>query len=211
MNAANRRRQIAWVLLWLTPVMFAANQLAARIAPGIVEPYTLAFGRWLIAALVLLPFAWPQLSARRAALRREWPDFLVLGALGMLVCGAFVYIGGRTTTATNIGLLYGAVPVGIVLLARLLYREPVSVMQGAGIALCLAGLLAILAKGDAGALLALRFTTGDLWIGDVGFQSWEEIVGPRLAGRSRSTACSSRARQPFRAERCSRASCPCRD
>jgi drug/metabolite transporter (DMT)-like permease len=163
-SAAHRRRQLAWVLLWLTPAMFAANQLAARVAPGIVEPYALAFGRWLLAAMVLLPFAWPQLSARPAALRREWPDFLVLGALGMLVCGAFVYIGGRTTTATNIGLIYGAVPVGIVLLARVLYREAVSRVQAAGIALCLAGLLAILARGEAGILLALRFTSGDLWI-----------------------------------------------
>ena len=41
----------------------------------------------------------------------------------MWVCGAWVYIGGRTTPALNIGLIYAASPILVVALGRLLYAR----------------------------------------------------------------------------------------
>ena len=90
------RRRLAWLLLFLSPAFFAVNMLAARYAT-FVPPNALALGRWLLVALFLLPFVGPRLVRHRHALAREWPDLLMLGAIGMWVCGAWVYIGGRTT------------------------------------------------------------------------------------------------------------------
>ena len=45
---------------------------------------------------------------------REWKRYLVLGALGMWICGAWVYIGGCTTAAINISLICSIAPVLIV-------------------------------------------------------------------------------------------------
>ena len=45
------------LLFLLTPLLFAGNMLVARMIAGDVPPVTLAFLRWSIAALVLLPFA----------------------------------------------------------------------------------------------------------------------------------------------------------
>ncbi|MDE0780669.1 MAG: hypothetical protein OSB67_07940 [Alphaproteobacteria bacterium] len=42
--------------------------------------------------------------------RAEWRDLLVLCILGMGICGAFVYVGADTTSATNIGLIYASAP-----------------------------------------------------------------------------------------------------
>jgi drug/metabolite transporter (DMT)-like permease len=89
---------------------------------------------------------------------------LLLGALGMGVCGAFVYVAAATTTATNIGILYAASPVLIILLGRLLHGEHMAIHQLIGVALCLAGVLVILARADLGVLRGLRFTAGDLWV-----------------------------------------------
>jgi len=155
---------LAWFLLLLMPAMFATNHLVARTAPGLIEPQALTFGRWTIAAALLLPFGWRELLAQRAVLRREWPDLLVLGVLGMWFCGTFVYIGARTTQATNIGLVFGVVPVAIIAMSWLLYRESITGRQVAGIVICLGGLLAILAKGEVSRLMAVRFGIGDLWV-----------------------------------------------
>ena len=76
-----------------------------------------------------------------------WLITLVLGALGMWICGAWVYIGGRTTPALNIGLIYAASPILVVALGRLLYRERLTTGRLAGIVLCLAGVAAVFAKG----------------------------------------------------------------
>lgn len=157
------RRRLAWLLLFLSPAFFAVNMLAARYAT-FVPPNALALGRWFLVALFLLPFVGPRLVHHRHALAREWPDLLMLGAIGMWVCGAWVYIGGRTTPALNIGLIYAASPILVVALGRLLYAERLTAGRIAGIVLCLAGVAAVFAKGRFENLLAVRFTEGDLWI-----------------------------------------------
>jgi drug/metabolite transporter (DMT)-like permease len=88
---------------------------------------------------------------------------LVLAALGMWVCGAFVYIAGATTTATNIALIYAGAPILIMLLSSVVFRERLTPVQVGGTALALAGVLTVILQGDPRTLLALSFTTGDLW------------------------------------------------
>lgn len=160
----NRAVLFATLLLFIAPALFASNMLVARSTYELIPPIALAFWRWLVTLLLLLPFIAGTLWRQRQAIRREWADLVFLGALGMGVCGAFVYIGAATTSATNIGLIYAASPVLIILLARWLYGEAVSPRQIAGVALSLCGVLGIICKGDPAVLLELRFTVGDLWI-----------------------------------------------
>src|SRR5690606_8493850 len=136
---------IAYALMAVAPGMFATNMLAARATADLIPPVALAVGRWTIAALILLPFVARPLWAARRAIRRELADLLVLGALGMGICGAVVYIGAATTTATNIGLIYAASPVFIIVLARLFYGEAMSRVQAFGVVLSLVGVIAIVA------------------------------------------------------------------
>lgn len=157
-------RQVAIALLFVAPALFASNMLVARATAELMPPVALAFWRWAFALAILLPFTAAALWRQREALRREWRDLIVLGALGMGVCGAFVYIGADTTTATNIGLIYAAAPILIVVVARLGYGEPLSRRQAVGVAVCLAGVVAIVCRGELSVLLGLRFAVGDLWI-----------------------------------------------
>lgn len=138
--------------------------IVARWSADWFPPHALAFWRWLVALVPMLALNGAVLWARRAEVRREWPDLLLLGALGMWICGAFVYIGARTTTATNIGLIYAGVPVLIMLLSAAVFRERLSGAQITGAGIALAGVLAIVGKGDPLALLRLDFVVGDLWI-----------------------------------------------
>jgi drug/metabolite transporter (DMT)-like permease len=157
-------QRLAYALLFITPALWSVNYLVARWAPGVIAPHALALGRWMLAALVLAAVCAPELWAGRAAMRAEWKQFLVLGTLGMWVCGAFVYIGGRTTTAVNIGLLYAASPVLIALASTLWLHERLSWRQGLGVALALAGVLHILVRGHWPLLLSLGINPGDAWV-----------------------------------------------
>lgn len=157
-------RQIAMVLLFVAPALFAANMLVARATADAIPPVALAFWRWTVALIVLAPFAAGALWRQRWAVRHEWRDLLVLGALGMGVCGAFVYVGADTTTATNIGLIYAAAPILIVVLARAVYGEALGVVQAFGVALSLVGVIAVVCRGDIGVLFSIGFAVGDIWI-----------------------------------------------
>ena len=163
-SAVFASRRFAWALFFLVPAFFASNMLVARWNAGAIPPVALAFWRWSFTLALLLPFAATALWRGRDEIKRQWPSYLWLGFLGMGVCGAPVYLAGVTTTATNIGLIYAASPVVIVLLAWGRYGDGVALRQLAGIAVCLCGTLWIVARGDLGNFVRLQFVAGDLLI-----------------------------------------------
>ena len=82
----------------------------------------------------------------------------------MWICGAWVYIGARSTGATNIALIYALAPVFIALVSTFWLRERLGLVQWLGIALAFAGLVHVVIKGQWSALAQVRLVAGDLWI-----------------------------------------------
>lgn len=158
------RTQFATLLLFIAPAMWSVNYIVARLANGVIEPHLLAFLRWSMALLLMLPFAWKELRDKWPDWIYEWPDLLFLGGLGMWICGAFVYIGGKTTQAINIGLIYAIAPVLIAIASAKLFDDRLRGWQIVGAMLSLAGMLLIIARGNLQNLLDVNFTAGDLWI-----------------------------------------------
>jgi len=187
-----RRQRIAQLLLWITPALWSSNYIIARAADGVIAPHALALGRWTLALALLLPLSGAALVAGFAQWKHEWKQLLLLGALGMWICGAFVYQGAHSTSAVNIGLIYAATPVAIAFASTRLLHERLSAWQRAGMGLALCGVLFVIAKGDLANLRAVRFSVGDLWIlaaalswvaYTVLLQRWPSVLGPtpRLA------------------------------
>lgn len=162
--AAAARQRLALLALWAVPVLWTVNLIIARKAPGLVEPYTLAFGRWFIAALVLAVLSRRDLWHQRAEVAAHWWQFLVLGFCGMMVCGAWVYLGAQTTDAMNISLIYSASPVLIGLGAVLWLGETLRWQQMLGVVLALAGVVHVVVQGRWTALAEVRWVAGDWWI-----------------------------------------------
>src|SRR3546814_5926910 len=81
-------RRLALVLLLVAPALFCSNMLVARATHDLFPPVALAFWRWTATLALLLPFTAAALWRHRYDVLREWRDILVLGALGMGVCGA---------------------------------------------------------------------------------------------------------------------------
>jgi drug/metabolite transporter (DMT)-like permease len=158
------RQRLALILLWITPALWSVNYIVARSAPGVVEPHMLAFGRWALAGFILSFMARNELwRERRSTFKVGW-QYLVLGALGMLICGAWVYLGAQTTTAINIALIYAASPVLIALGAVLWLGERFSLRQGLGVAIAMAGVFHVVVKGQWTALAQVQWLVGDGWI-----------------------------------------------
>ena len=157
-------RRWAIALLFITPALWSVNYLVGRIAPGIIAPHMLALLRWCLAGLILLAFAWPELLAKRTSIQKNAWHYFVFGALGMWICGAWVYIGARSTGATNIALIYALAPVFIALVSNFWLRERLGLVQWLGIALAFAGLVHVVIKGQWSALAQVRLVAGDLWI-----------------------------------------------
>ena len=175
-------------MLWVIPALWSSNYIIARAADGVIAPHVLALGRWVFALLLMVPFVWRDRASIVVAWRTEWRQCLVLGALGMWICGAFVYIGAQTTTATNIGLIYAAAPVGIALASRWVLKERITTLQMGAMGMALLGVLVVIAKGNLLGLLQAQFVAGDVWLlvacaswiaYSVLLQRWSSALGPR--------------------------------
>ena len=163
-QTAESRTRIALWLMWVTPALWSVNYIVARSAPGVVEPHMLALGRWALAGVILAFVARSELWRERSSTLADSGRYLVLGALGMLICGAWVYQGAKTTSAINIALIYAASPVLIAVGAVLWLGERFSWRQGVGVMVAMAGVFHVVVKGQWLALGQVQWVAGDGWI-----------------------------------------------
>jgi drug/metabolite transporter (DMT)-like permease len=151
-------------LLVLMPLFFASNLIIGRASTELVEPWTLAFWRWALAALILLPFAWNGIAGNWSQFRAVTREIIVLGLLGMLICGGFVYVSLHATTATNATLLYTASTLFIVLFDAFYFRNPLTPVRIAGLVIGFLGVATIVLHGEPERLITLDLNWGDLGI-----------------------------------------------
>jgi drug/metabolite transporter (DMT)-like permease len=175
------------VLLFVVPALWSTNYWIARLADGLIGPHALAAGRWAVAGAIMLPFVWRGLWQQREQWRSEWRQLLVLGTLGMYICGAWVYVAGHTTTSANIAIIYAITPVAIAAASAWMLHEPLRAPQKWGIALALAGTLFVITRGDIRVLTGLDLVPGDFWIMaaavswtaySVLLRKWPSVLGP---------------------------------
>lgn len=153
-----------YALLLVMPLFFVSNLIIGRAVTNAVEPATLAFWRWFLASLVLLPFAWRGLIEHLTAFRNLWRELLWLGVLGMVVCGAGVYLSLRYTTASNAALIYSSSAISIVVLEAIFFREKLSAARLAGTLIGFAGVAVIILHGELSRLITWQFNIGDIGI-----------------------------------------------
>lgn len=152
------------LLLALAQLLWAGNFVLGRAVSASIPPVALAFWRWTVAFVVLLPLAWRHLRAGWPALRRAAPVVIALGILGVGNFNTMVYVGLGETTATNAALLNSACPAFILAIGPLLGGPRPRGRQALGIALSLLGVLVIVARGDPATLLHLTVNRGDAWV-----------------------------------------------
>jgi drug/metabolite transporter (DMT)-like permease len=163
-QAAGTPRTLAFALLALANLFWAGNWVMGRALRDAFDPITLNFWRWLVAVLVLAPFALPRLMAQRETLRRHAGLLMLLALTGVTVFHCLVYLGLRTTTVVNAVLLNSSVPLFILLCSWAIEREAATGRQVAGMLLSFCGILLIVLRGEIGRLLQLEFQPGDGWI-----------------------------------------------
>lgn len=152
------------MLLALANLLWAGNWVLGRALRDAFDPVSLNFYRWLIAVVVLAPFASRGLAGKRGVIRRNAGILVLLALLSVSIFQSLVYLGLQSTTAVNAVLINCSGPLFILLFAWLIDGEPATLRQLGGFVVSVAGILVILSRGEPGALLQLEFHSGDAWI-----------------------------------------------
>ncbi len=149
-----------YVLAATATTMWGTPPVVARALSGDVPPVTLAFWRWLAAALVILPLVGGALGA-------EWPR-LKPHLRSLVTVAAFTAAGSSLsivavyfTTATNAVLVNASQPAVTAVVAWIVTRERLTPRQSVGVALAFFGVLVMVCRADPRVLLTLDINAGD--------------------------------------------------
>lgn len=151
------------LLLTVPPLMWAGNAVVGRLAADLIPPMTLNFLRWLIAFFILLPLAW-QILRPSSTLWPTWRRYLLLGFLGVGCYNALMYLALHTSTALNVTLVGASVPVWMLLIGTLFFKQRISRLQLTGSLLSIVGVMVVLSRGELARLAQIQFVAGDFYI-----------------------------------------------
>ncbi|WP_028583741.1 DMT family transporter [Desulfogranum mediterraneum] len=153
-----------YLLLILTTLFWSGNFVLSRGLHASIPPMGLSFWRWAVALLILSPFAVQHLWRQRE-LAREHLGFITLqGLLGVTGFNSLIYLAMQSTTAINAVLVNSSMPILIVIISWLMYRERLTLRQILGVGLSLCGVLLIIARGRLVTLFQVDFNQGDLYV-----------------------------------------------
>lgn len=148
----------------LAALIWSGNFIIAKALNDKIPPFSLSFYRWLIASLIILPFAIKQFGSQWKLVKQSWSYLFWASLTGIVLFNSFVYIGAHYTSAINLALIgTTSSPIMAVVFARIFLKEKIGWMKLAGMILCSIGVLFLLLKGNFQNLLSLHFSTGDLW------------------------------------------------
>lgn len=155
---------MAYLLLVLTVLFWAGNFVLARSLVDVLPPFSMAGMRWSLAFLILLPLVYTRVKREWPVILKHWKIVSVLSMFGVAAFNCLIYLGVQKTTATNATLLQSAIPIMVLLVCVLVYREKLSKRQLLGVLSSFVGVLFIISEGKLSTLLSLQLNTGDLWI-----------------------------------------------
>ena len=153
-----------YLLLTLTALFWSGNMVLGRGIRADVPPMALAFWRWAIAFVLVLPLALPHFKSQWPLLKQGWKPVLILGLIGVGGYNTFAYIALQYTSATNAVLLNSFIPVATIAISWAFLGKHLQRIEGLGVIVSLCGALTIVARGDLNVLLHLNLNLGDAWM-----------------------------------------------
>jgi drug/metabolite transporter (DMT)-like permease len=151
-----------YILLSITALCWAGNAIVGRLAAGHIPPVTLAFLRWWLAFLIILPMAWKHLKRDWSTIRGRLGTMIFLSLTGIAAFNTLQYWALEHTQALNTLLLQSAGPLFVAGWSLVLFGIRLTLAQSIGILVSLTGVLVILLHGDLAAITTIDFNKGDL-------------------------------------------------
>jgi drug/metabolite transporter (DMT)-like permease len=152
----------AYLLLILTTLMWGGNAIAGRLAVGEVSPMVLTCLRWVAVVIVLIPLVGRQIASEWGKIGSRWIFTILMGTFGFTAFNALFYAAAHHTSAVNLTIFQGAIPVLVLLGTILFFRARVIPLQVIGMVVTILGVVLVSVKADLEILKTLALNIGDV-------------------------------------------------
>jgi drug/metabolite transporter (DMT)-like permease len=150
------------LLLTLAAIFWAGNTVAGRLAVGEISPFMLTFLRWVLVLAALWPVYGREVRKHWSQVKPQLGSIVVLAALGMTGFNALYYVAAHYTSAINIGILQGSMPIFVLTGAYLAHGTRASLVQQAGVLITALGVVVVATRGAPLQILGVDLNWGDL-------------------------------------------------
>ena len=139
------------MMLLVSTLFGSGNSIASRLAVGEISPMTLTASRWAIVLAVL----WCVRARRHTGRRRPASGAVAHDPADGSVHATY-YAAGHMTSALNMSILQGAMPIMVMIGALAVHRTRVRPGQAFGALLPTAGVAIVAVHGDLHTLMKLK-------------------------------------------------------
>lgn len=151
----------AYALLAMTALCWGGNAVFGRLAVGEISPMLLVCLRWLGVVLLVACFASGYVRKDWHILKQHLLFIGAMGALGFTAFNALFYVAAHHTTAINIGIIQGSIPVFVIIGAFFAFSTRVTPMQITGVLLTMLGVGFVASEGNLVRLASMTVNYGD--------------------------------------------------
>ncbi len=152
------------LLAFLAVIIWSGNFVVARGLNTTFSPISIAFFRWGIAAVVIVPLAYQNIKRDLPSLKHQWKFVLFMSLVSVTLFNTFIYLAAQSTPALNLSLIAITAPLYVVILNRIINKEFLRKRQIFGLIILFVGLVLLISKGNIDRLLEMEFTKGDLFM-----------------------------------------------
>lgn len=150
------------LLLCLASFFWALNPIVGRAARDLLSPVSIAFWRWIIALVIVAPFAWRHVRKDLPFIKQSLPFLAILGAGGLGLFAYLVYASLQWTTATNNLLLQATMPIMTLVMPAIIFRDRIPPIHYVCALISIGGIIWIITRGDPANLEIGALNRGDL-------------------------------------------------
>ena len=158
------KKYFPYLIMIIPPLLWAGNFVVGKAVSHLHAPLGLSFWRWSLANSILLPFVIKPIWQQRQIIIKHFLRIFILAVLSISAFNSLAYISLQYTTATNATLLNSFIPIFILIISGLFFKEKISKKQILGVFISLIGVIVILTRLDIQVISELEINKGDLWM-----------------------------------------------
>ncbi|MEB1809479.1 MAG: DMT family transporter [Bacillaceae bacterium] len=175
---------LTYIMLTVATSIWGSAFIAGKVAVESFEPATVAFFRFLGAAILLFPIMWVMEKNRPKPTKKDWGLFALLGLTGIAIYNICFFLASKHAPVIKSSLFIASNPVLIVLLSGLFLKETITKRHMVGMSVALFGVAIIISNGHLLDLVKLGFEPIDfILLGAVISWALYSVLGKVVLGK----------------------------
>jgi len=153
-----------YFVLVMATLFWGGNAIAGKLAAEDWQPFTVTFTRWLVVAIILIPFAKQHIRNDWQVIKKNWLILCLLSAFSMALFNLLMYLALHFTSAINVSIEQASMPAMIMLANFLILSQRIRLLQMIGLLSSIVGVLIICTGGEVASLLEQGVNRGDAYM-----------------------------------------------